>query len=153
MGLGPKSLKKEFLRHQEDKQVQLATYIDTSVQYKVQLTSVGLHPCLLHVALLCRPIRIRKDPEVSQQCVSSTTLCLTTTDQSETLHACLVVLIYIPVVVRHPSHVGGLLVYLLGHSHHDWTPVAIPWQASTTLGTQKIFRQQTCLHFRNCSRS
>ncbi len=58
---------------QEDKQVQLITYIETSVQYKAQLTSGG-YPCLLDVALLCRPIESRKDPEVSQVCLVYSTL-------------------------------------------------------------------------------
>ncbi len=48
--------------------------IDTSDLYKSCFTSAGLHPCLLDVALLCRPMRIRKDREVSQQCASSTDL-------------------------------------------------------------------------------
>ncbi len=50
----------------------VSSCINTSDLYKSCFTSVGLYPCLLDVALLCCPIRIRKDQEVSQQCASST---------------------------------------------------------------------------------
>ena len=46
--------------------------IHISNLYKSCFTSRGLHPCSLDVALLCHPIRTRKDREVSQQCASST---------------------------------------------------------------------------------
>ena len=48
------------------------SYIDTSDLYKSLLTIAGFHPHLLDVALLCHPMGIRKDQEVSQQCASST---------------------------------------------------------------------------------
>ena len=52
-------------RYKQEKQVQLDVVL-------THLIYTGLHPCLLDVALLCRPIISRKDREVSQQCASST---------------------------------------------------------------------------------
>ena len=59
------SMDASIARYKQEKQVQLVTVFDL---YKSCLTSGGLHPCSLDVDLLCCPMRIHKDEEVSQQC-------------------------------------------------------------------------------------
>ena len=62
----------EYLKVQAREASSVGSCIHRSDLYKSCFTSIGFHPRLLDVALLCRPMRIRKDPEVSQQCASST---------------------------------------------------------------------------------
>ena len=63
-------------------------HCNTSILYRVLLTSAELHPCSLDVAELCRPMNTRKDREVSQQCASSTEVCCTNGgDTAEDGHA------------------------------------------------------------------
>ncbi len=64
----------EYHKVQAREASSVGSYIHTSDLYKSYFTSAGLHPCWLDVALLCRPMRILKDGEVSQQCASSTGL-------------------------------------------------------------------------------
>ena len=59
-------------RYEEDKQVQLIPVLKHILSVQESLHKYRFSPLLLDIALLCYPIRIRKDREVSQQCASST---------------------------------------------------------------------------------
>ncbi len=52
--------------------VRQASSVDSCIETVLSVQESRLHPCSLDVALLCRPMRICKDREVSQQCASST---------------------------------------------------------------------------------
>ena len=65
-------LSMEYCKVQAREASSVASCIHMSYLYKSCFTNAGLHPCWLDVALLCRPMRIRKDREVSQQRASST---------------------------------------------------------------------------------
>ncbi len=66
----------EYCKVQAREASSVGSCINISDLYKSHFTSTGLYPCLLDVALLCRPMRIRNDREVSQQCASSTMLLI-----------------------------------------------------------------------------
>ena len=109
--------------------------IDTSDLYKSCFTSVGLHPYLLDVTLLCCPIRSRKDREVSQQCASSTAPCFTHSLVLNQLGD-----IQVP-FASHTSPEHFLRIYDINFCGHNWrwmfTPVVNAHYYSDEKNTEK----------------